>query len=145
MATVERFEELEVWQEARKLAGEIYRVTERGGFARDYGMRDQIRRAAVSVMSNVAEGFERRSDREFARFLQIAQGSAGEIRSVLYIARDVGYLEEKALEDLKNRSEQVSRRIARLASYLRKTAGKDRRKKGDQGSGDNAEPPKPNA
>lgn len=145
MATVERFEELEVWQEARTLASEVYRATERGGFGRDFGMRDQIRRAAVSVMSNIAEGFERRSDRDFARFLRFAQGSAGEMRSVLYVAHDVGHLDEQSFEELKQRSEQVSRRIARLAAYLRKSADKDKKKGRKRPNAEDTGPSKPNA
>jgi four helix bundle protein len=79
--SVTRFEELLVWQKAKRLCVEVYRVTGAGPFMRDFGLRDQIQRAAVSVMSNIAEGFERNSRAEFARFLAIARGSAGEVRA----------------------------------------------------------------
>ncbi|PSQ92571.1 MAG: four helix bundle protein, partial [Bacteroidetes bacterium SW_4_67_19] len=85
MATFHRFEDIESWQKARRLARRIYELTGNGDFARDFGLRDQIRRAAVSIMSNIAEGFERGSRREFARFLDIAKASAGEVRSPLYV------------------------------------------------------------
>ena len=86
MATFHRFEDIESWQKARRLARRIYELTGNGDFARDFGLRDQIRRAAVSIMSNIAEGFERDSRREFARFLDIARASTGEVRSQLYVA-----------------------------------------------------------
>lgn len=81
--TIRRFEDIQAWQEARVLASEIYRVTNSGDFARDFGLKDQIRRASVSVVSNIAEGFEKDSPREFVRFLRIAKGSAGEVRAQL--------------------------------------------------------------
>ena len=88
------FEELIVWKEARNLANEVYAFCEEGPLSRDFGLRDQIRRAVVSVMSNIAEGFERETTAEFIRFLYIAKGSAGEVRSQLYLARDRQYIEE---------------------------------------------------
>ena len=83
MATIEKFEQIEAWQEARRLTHALYELTSEGKFARDFGLKDQIRRAAVSVMSNIAEGFERGGDKEFIQFLSLAKGSAGEIRSQL--------------------------------------------------------------
>ncbi len=88
-----RFEDLLVWQRARELTRVIYELTQGGAFARDFGLRDQIRRAAVSVMSNIAEGFERGSDTEFGHFLSIAKGSCGEVRCQLYVASDQGYVD----------------------------------------------------
>ncbi len=85
MATIERFEDIKAWQAARDLVSAVYRVSGRGKFEKDFGLRDQIRRASVSAMSNIAEGFERCSDREFHRFLYIAKGSAGEVRSQLFV------------------------------------------------------------
>jgi four helix bundle protein len=81
MARIERFEDIEAWQQARELTRAIYAVSNEGRFSRDFGLRDQIRRAAVSVMSNIAEGFERHGDTEFRRFLAIAKGSAGEVKA----------------------------------------------------------------
>jgi four helix bundle protein len=89
-----RFEELLVWQKSRELALAVYRQTGDGRFVRDWGLRDQVRRAAVSVMSNIAEGFGRYSRAEFRRFASIALGSAAEVQSQLYLARDLGYLSE---------------------------------------------------
>jgi len=89
---LEKFEDFIAWQKARKLTGDIYRVTSVGEFARDFGLKDQIRRSAVSIMSNIAEGFERGRPTEFHQFLSIAKGSCAELRSQLYIALDADYL-----------------------------------------------------
>jgi four helix bundle protein len=119
MRGVKRFEELEVWQKAREMAREIYACGGEGGFVRDFGLRDQIRRAAVSVVSNIAEGFERGGDREFRQFLAQAKGSCGEVRAQLYIALDQGFLAQEQFDRLCERALQVSRMIAGLMSYLR--------------------------
>lgn len=108
------FEELVAWQKARELTRAIYQVTASGEFARDYGLRDQIRRAAVSVMSNIAEGYERGGRSEFHQFLVIAKASCAEVRSQLYIAHDVGYLDSKAFEELKADTEELSCILAGL-------------------------------
>ena len=89
---LKRFEDIHAWQEARKLVKMIYVLTERGQFAKDFGLRDQVRRAAVSIMANIAEGFDCDSQVEFARFLGIARRSAVEVQSLLYAALDIGYL-----------------------------------------------------
>ena len=89
---MERFEDLVAWQKARELTTLVYRLSGEGHFSRDFGLRDQIRRAAVSVMSNVAEGFERGGNREFRNFLSIAKGSCGELESQLVVARDQDYI-----------------------------------------------------
>ncbi len=96
MAT--RFEDLQIWVIARKLTSQVYAVSNGGSFVKDYGLKDQIRRASASIMANIAEGYERRSDREFLRFLDIAKGSCGEVRSHLYIALDAGYLSPEQFE-----------------------------------------------
>ncbi len=98
MAGVRRFEDLQAWQEARKLTQQIYRLTRSGAFARDFGLKDQIQRAAVSAMNNVAEGFDCDSHAEFARFLGIARRSAVEVQSLLYVALDAGYITEETFE-----------------------------------------------
>ncbi len=118
MGRIECFEDIEAWKRARDLSEAIYRVTREGAFARDYGLRDQIRRAAVSVLSNIAEGFERGSDKEFRRFLVIAKGSAGEVRAQLYVALDAGLISQEQFDDLSGRSREVSRLIAGFARYL---------------------------
>ncbi|MDB6169572.1 MAG: hypothetical protein JWM88_2436 [Verrucomicrobia bacterium] len=86
------FEELEVWRLAKTVVTAVYRVTRRGPIARDFGFKDQIQRAAVSVMSNIAEGFERGGHRELIHFLYIAKGSAGEVRSLVHVAEELGYV-----------------------------------------------------
>lgn len=119
MATVKRFEEIKAWQEARVLAKMVYEVTQSGSFAKDFGLRDQIRRAAVSVGSNIAEGFERNGNKEFAKFLWIAKGSAGEVVSQLYTAFDVNYITEEQLTQLANQASKCSYLIYRFVSTLR--------------------------
>ena len=94
MATIERFEDLEAWKIAREVTKEIYRVSKNDLFIRDFGLRDQICRASVSIMSNIAEGFERDGNKEFVNFLSIAKGSSGEVRSQLYVALDQNYISE---------------------------------------------------
>jgi four helix bundle protein len=95
---IKKFEDMIAWQKARKLTSDIYRVTGRGKFASDYGLKDQIRRAAVSSMSNLAEGFERGGLVEFHSFLAIAKGSCAELRTQLYVALDVGYLDQRSFD-----------------------------------------------
>jgi four helix bundle protein len=118
LATIERFEDIKAWQAARDLVSAIYRVTAQGQFAKDFGLRDQVRRASVSVMSNIAEGFERSSDREFRRFLYIAKGSAGEVRSHLFVAVDLGYITAEELSDLRTKSEEVAKSLSGFITYL---------------------------
>lgn len=118
MATIERFEDIKAWQAARDLVSVVYRVSGRGKFEKDFGLRDQIRRASVSVMSNIAEGFERSSDREFCRFLYIAKGSAGEVRSHLFVASDLGYLTSDEFDDLRARAEEVAKALSGFITYL---------------------------
>jgi four helix bundle protein len=118
MATAKSFEELEVWRKARQLAGDVYRITDSGSFARDFGLRDQLRRAAVSVVSNIAEGFERGGNREFVHFLYMAKGSAAEMRAQLYVALDLGYLGQPEFALLADRAEGLSRQVAAFIKYL---------------------------
>src|SRR5216684_4253257 len=97
---VKVFEDLEVWKEARRLTQRIYQLTKNENFSKDFALRDQIRRAAVSIMSNIAEGFERSGTAEFNQFLATAKGSAGEVRAQLYVALDQGYLEHDFFDRL---------------------------------------------
>jgi len=117
---VERFEDLIAWQKARQLAAAIYRVSSSGGFAKDFGLRDQIQRAAVSVLSNIAEGFERGSRSEFHQFLVISKASAAEVRSQLYVALDVGYLDQSDFDALFAQASEVSKIIGGLRSAVQK-------------------------
>ena len=118
MATIERFEEIEAWQDARTLVKRIYKHTGKDEFSRDFGSRDQIRRASISIMSNIAEGFERSTKQDFVRFLYMAKGSAGEVRSQLYAAADLGYTTIQQTDELIALVETVSRRIAGFIKYL---------------------------
>ena len=120
--TIERFEDLVAWQKARALASKIYAVTRIGQFAKDFGLTDQIRRAAVSIGSNIAEGFERGNNKEFVTFLGIAKGSAGEVRSQLYTAYDAGYLSDAEITELVGLSKDVSKLINGLILSLRKSS-----------------------
>jgi four helix bundle protein len=115
MAFAERFEELEIWQEARRLNKVAYRSLEA---CRDWSFRDQFRRAALSVMNNIAEGFERRTTKDFSRFLDIAKGSSGEVRSMTYAAEDVDILDEKTAMELRSAYEVLSKRIASFHKSL---------------------------
>ena len=117
---VERFEDLIAWQKARQLTVEIYRITAQGEFARDFGLRDQIRRAAVSVMSNIAEGFDRGSRGEFHQFLVIAKASCAEVRSQLYVALDVGYIVQEIFSNLNSSTDELSRIIGGLRAAVQK-------------------------
>lgn len=111
---IERFEDFIAWQKARKLTADIYRVTSVGDFARDFGLKDQIRRAAVSSMSNLAEGFERGRPTEFHQFLSIAKGSCAELRTQLYVALDVGYLREPTFKALMAQATEVGQILGGL-------------------------------
>jgi four helix bundle protein len=121
MGRIERFEDLEVWQNARKLVSEVYRISRRAAFSRDTSLRDQIRRAAISSMANVAEGFERGGNREFSQYLAQAKASAGEVRSHLYAALDQSYIEPEEFESLTEMALNVSRMAAGLMRYLQRS------------------------
>jgi four helix bundle protein len=112
---IEKFEDIIAWQKARVLTKMIYDVTSDGPFAKDFGLRDQIRRAAVSIMSNIAEGYERISPAEFHRFLLISRASCAEVRSQLYIAFDVGYLKRSTFDELQLAAVEVSRLVSALS------------------------------
>jgi len=121
MAKIERFEDLTSWQKARELNRLLYRVSKSAAFAKDFGLRDQIRRASISVMSNIAEGFERGGDKEFIQFLSNAKGSCGEIRAQLYAALDESYISQQEFDELSNLCVDVSRLIAGMMAYLRRS------------------------
>ncbi len=115
---IRRFEELVAWQKARILTAGIYRLTEAGALSRDFGLKDQLRRSAVSIMSNLAEGFERGKPSEFHQFLSIAKGSCGELRSQLYVAVDAGYIESEAFGALQTQVEEVGRILGGLRASI---------------------------
>jgi four helix bundle protein len=119
MATFSRLEDIQVWQKARLLTKRIYKATEDSKFSQDYGLRNQIQRASISIMANIAEGFGRRSDKEFANFLNMAHGSATEVQSHLYVALDLTYINEATFNELGGLLDEISRMILALAQRLR--------------------------
>src|SRR6185503_296735 len=121
MMRIARFEDIESWKKARVLTNEIYKATASGQFVRDFGLKDQIRRAAISILSNIAEGFERGGDKEFLQFLAVAKGSCGEVRAQLYIAVDQGYLQQDLFEDLSKNAAEIGRLISGMMKYLSKS------------------------
>ncbi|MEW6125737.1 MAG: four helix bundle protein [Acidobacteriota bacterium] len=120
MATFTKFEDIKAWQKAREVTRTIYELTANDRFARDFGLRDQIRRAAVSIMANIAEGFGRHSDKEFSYFLSMSHGSIAEVQSHLYIALDLRYIEQKDFSMLYRSLDETSRMTLALAQHLRK-------------------------
>jgi four helix bundle protein len=125
MTKITRFEDLIAWQKARELTKEIYFITSRGEFAKDYGLRDQIRRAVVSIMSNIAEGFDRGGRAEFHQFVVIAKGSCAEVRSQLYVAHDTGYISKEEF----NRLNDMTLELSRVLGGLRKSLDKKKNHK----------------
>ena len=118
MTTATRFEDLDVWQRAKEVTSLIYRLSSSGAFARDFGLRDQMRRASVSIMSNIAEGFESQTQVLFIQFLSRAKGSAGEVRAQLYIALEQGYITGDEYKSAFSLAELCSKQLARLMQYL---------------------------
>ena len=127
MSRIQKFEDLEAWKIAREVARDIYRLSMAESFGRDFGLRNQIQRAAVSVMSNIAEGFERDGDKEFVQFLSIAKGSLGEIRSQLYVALDQNYVSPDDFRLISDKVIENSRVISGLIGYLRQSELKGRK------------------
>lgn len=118
---IKTFEDLEVWKEARSLTREIYGLSKAPKFSKDFGLRNQMQRAAVSMMSNIAEGFERGGNQEFVQFLYIAKGSCGELRSQLYVALDQDYLDRKMADSLLLVSKRLSVMIKHLIDHLKRS------------------------
>ncbi len=126
MAGVTRFEEIESWKTARQLTNTIYALGNQAGFNRDFGLRDQIRRAGVSVMSNIAEGFESRTDIQFINYLGMAKASAGEARAQLYVALDQNYITDEQFKEAYALAETCARQIAKFIAYLESNPRKRR-------------------
>lgn len=122
MSKIHRFEDIEAWQMARELTVLVYKMTLKNGFDRDYGMRDQIRCASVSIMNNIAEGFERGSNKDFAKFLFISRGSAGEVRSLLYVAKDLGYISAEEFDQGKEYCCRIGGALWGLIQHLKRTS-----------------------
>lgn len=119
MSTVRSFEELKSWQKARALTKEIYLLSQRSEFSKDFGFKDQIRRASVSISSNIAEGFERVGTKEFIQFLHYSKGSCGEVKSQLYLAFDLNYISEQELKSLKAVTVEIGALLHGLIKYLK--------------------------
>jgi four helix bundle protein len=121
MATFKKFEEIEAWQRARQLTKRIYGLSRSGEFAKDFGLKDQIRRASVSIMSNIAEGHDRSGTGEFVQFLATAKGSAAEVKSQLYVALDQEYIKENAFAETFGLATETANMIGGLMNYLRRS------------------------
>jgi four helix bundle protein len=119
MSPIRRFEEIKAWQKARELTREIYKLCATTPVNKDYGFRDQICRAAVSSMSNIAEGFARKTDKDFAHYLDISRGSVFEVESLLYVAVDIGYIDKAKFTELYRLTEDAASLIGGFTSYLR--------------------------
>jgi len=117
--TIKRFEEIRAWQTARELTRRLYMISNQGTLARDFGLRDQLRRAAVSVMSNIAEGFESDSQPLFIKYLGYAKASSGEVRAQLYVALDADYLTQQQFSRLFDLADKCSRQLSRFITYLK--------------------------
>jgi len=118
MPTFSRFEDIQAWQKARLVTKQIYEITKNDAFAKDFGLRDQIRRSSVSIMANIAEGFARRSDKDFAHFLNISRSSVAEVQSHLYVAADQRYLNQFEFEKIYSLLEETSKMIFAIVRHL---------------------------
>ena len=118
MAKIKTFEELTSWQEARKLVNRIYKITLQGSFSKDFELRNQIRRSAISIMANIAEGFHRNSNKDFMRFLDYSRSSLAETISHCYIALDQKYISRTEFEEIKKQANFVWKKINKFISYL---------------------------
>lgn len=119
MATFKRFEDIQAWQKSRRVTRKIYEATATDRFARDFGLRDQIQRASISIMANIAEGFGRHTDKDFANFLSMAHASVSEVQSHLYVALDLSYVSEELFTEVYGLLDEVSRMTLVLARHLR--------------------------
>jgi four helix bundle protein len=121
MGKIQKFEDILAWQKARELTREVYAHSKTGAFAKDFGLRDQIQRASVSIMGNVAEGFDRGGDKEFIQFLSVSKGSCGEVKSDLYVALDQQYINPIQFNQLYNSADEVGRLLAGFMVYLKQS------------------------
>ena len=119
MGKIEKFEDIRAWQSAREVVNRIYEISQGERFKKDFSLCDQIKRASISIMSNVAEGFSRQSRKEFIQFLFIAKGSAAEVQSQLYIALDQGYISEKEFKEIYDKAEETAKLLSKFITYLK--------------------------
>ena len=127
MARIEKFEDIKSWQLARKVTSQIYALTKVGEFERDFSLRDQIRRSSVSIMSNIAEGFEREENKEFINFLTVAKASCAEARSQLYVALDQSYLTQKQFDEIYTELSEIGSLLGGFIKYLKNSELKGRK------------------
>ncbi len=125
MGTIRRFEDIEAWKTARELSRQVYELSKGRPFAQDFALRDQIRRAAVSTLSNIAEGFESRTTALFIEFLGRAKGSVGEVRAQCYVALDAGHISQEQFEQVTGLAERCSRQISNFMSYLQNASSRN--------------------
>lgn len=116
---VNSFEDLQVWKDSRILVKSIYQITSDGKFSKDFGLREQIQRASVSIMNNIAEGFERNNNKDYIKFLGYSKGSAGEVRSMLYVATDLGYISQENFSSLHQLSVNIITQLSNFIKYLK--------------------------
>lgn len=116
---IEKFEDIKAWQEARRLTNLVYHLSKKGTFSRDFALRDQTRKSAISIMANIAEGFQRRSNKEFIQFLYIALGSTSEIQSHLYVALDAEYISRKEFDSAYQSAEEILKMLHGFIKYLK--------------------------
>ncbi len=121
MAKIEKFEDIESWKLSREITKLIYKASSTGSFSKDFALVNQIRRASISILSNIAEGFERGGNKEFLQFLAIAKGSCGEVRAQLYVAVDQDYIDEKQFKEISGKLVETSRMISGLMKYLQQS------------------------
>jgi four helix bundle protein len=119
---VNSFEDLQVWQDSRILVKSIYQLTSDGKFSKDFGLREQIQRASVSIMNNIAEGFERNNNKEYIKFLGYSKGSAGEVRSMIYVATDLGYISHDSFNTLYQMSINIITQLSNFIKYLKSSS-----------------------
>lgn len=124
MATIKNFEDLKVWQDSRVLTNRVYKMTNQGPFSKNFGLRDQIRRAAGSTMHNIAEGFDANSDAQFIQFLGYSRRSASEVQSQLYLALDQNYIEKKEFQEVYDLATKLKKQINGFSTYLKKSKNK---------------------
>ena len=127
MATIGGFEDIAAWQKAREMTRMLYKCSRRGEFARDFSLKDQMRRSSSSVMSNIAEGYERDGNKEFIQFLSQAKGSCGEVRSQLYVAMDQEYITDEEFKIFRDMAVETSKMLSGLMSYLRQSEKRGRK------------------
>lgn len=120
MSKINRFEDIEAWQESRNLLNQVYKLTTKDGFSDDWELKNQIKRSVISVMSNIAEGFDRASDKEFIKFLRISTGSCAELKSQLYIALDQDYISQEEFDSAYEQATKVNKLINGFIRYLKK-------------------------